>query len=140
MIIQTIGTGTDQDPYRADESQIPEEIRQYVERIEQISETQWQVTFSEKYELNLIKEENKALKAEIKLQRDRMAEAKDFKDFKTKIKKVKDSEEKPTKWRHKIDLLEGEKIEHKGIQYISLRDHTADKGAEPPNKLYRRQQ
>ena len=138
MIVQAKGKGTVQDPYRADESQIPEEIRQYVEATEQISETQWQVTFSEKYERNLLKEENKALKAELKLQRDRIAEAKDFEDFKTKITKVKYSEEKPTKWSDKEEFLEGEKIEHKGVNYISLRDHKADKDKEPPNELYRR--
>ena len=98
----------------------------------------YEVTFSEKYERNLLKEENKALKAELKMQRDRIAEASDFNDLKAKIKKVKDSEEKPTKWRHKEDFLEGERIEHKRIQYISLRDHKADKDKEPPNELYRR--
>ena len=77
------------------------------------------------------KKEIKALKAEIKMQRDRIAEAKDFNDLKQKITKVKDSEDNPTKWSDKVVFLEGEKIEHKGDHYISLRDHTATKENEP---------
>ena len=67
----------------------------------------------------------------------RITEASDFNDLKQKITKVKNSEETPTKWSDKIELLEGEHIEHKGIHYISLRDHTAAKDKEPPNELYR---
>ena len=84
------------------------------------------------------KKEIKRLKAEIKMQRDRIAEASDFNDLKQKITKVKDSEDKPTKWSDKEVFLEGERIEHKGTHYISLRDHTATKEAEPPNELYRK--
>ena len=124
---------------KAELSGLTQEQVENITDISKISETEYEITFTEKYELNLLKEENKALKAELKLQRDRIAEAKDFEDFKTKIKKVKDSEEKPTKWKHKEEFLEGEKIEHKGVQYISLRDHKADKDKEPPNELYRKQ-
>ena len=138
MILIRTGSGTQQDPFTADESQIPEELRQHVEKIQQISPTEWQVTFSDKYEKILLKEETKRLKAEIKMQRDRIAEAKDFNDLKAKIVKVKDSEDNPTKWSDKVVFLEGEKIEHKGDHYISLRDHVATKEAEPPNELYRK--
>ena len=132
MIVKRIGSGTPEDPYRYD---VPENVIDY----EYIWRTEKEAEIKITDKMWLLKEENKALKAELKLQRDRIAEAKDFKDFKTKIKKVKDSEEKPTKWKHKEEFLEGEKIEHKGVQYISLRDHKADKDKEPPNELYRKQ-
>ena len=85
------------------------------------------------------KKEIKALKAENKLLKDRIAGASDFADLKAKITKVKDSETTPTKWSDKVVFLEGEKIEHKGLFYISLSDHTADKAKEPQNapELYR---
>ena len=85
------------------------------------------------------KKQIKALKAENKLLKDRIAGATDFNDLKAKIVKVKDSEDNPTKWSDKVVFLEGEKIEHKGLFYISLSDHTADKAKEPPNapELYR---
>ena len=139
MILTTTGTGTNEDPYRADESQIPEEIREYVEATEQVSATEWLVIFSDKYEKQLLKEETERLKAENKLLKDRIAGATDFNDLKAKIVKVKDSEDNPTKWSDKVFLLEGEKIEHKGLFYISLSDHTADKAKEPQNapELYR---
>ena len=139
MIIQTTGSGTEQDPFRADEDQIPEEIRQYVEGTEQISATEWLVIFSDKYEKMLLKEETERLKAENKLLKDRIAGAADFNDLKAKIVKVKDSEDNPTKWSDKVVFLEGEKIEHKGLFYISLSDHTATKEKEPQNapELYR---
>ena len=93
----------------------------------------------EKKELNALKEENKRLKAELKLQRDRIAEATDFADLKAKITKAKDSEDKPTKWSDKEVFLEGERIEHKGDHFYTRSDHTASKDAEPQDTpdLYR---
>ena len=69
----------------------------------------------------------------------RIAESTDFADLKAKITKVKNSETTPTKWSDKVVFLEGERIEHKGLFYISLSDHTADKAKEPQNapELYR---
>ena len=143
MILQKTQTGTRKDSKGKDQpiwgADIPAELEDKIVSVRYRSETDdYEVTFSEKYERNLLKEENKALKAELKMQRDRIAEASDFNDLKAKITKVKDSETTPTKWSDKIELLEGEHIEHKGIHYISLRDHTADKDKEPPNELYRR--
>lgn len=87
------------------------------------------------------KKEVKRLKAENKTLRDRIADATDFADLKGKLTKVKDSETTPTKWADKVDLLEGEHVEHKGIIYIVLEDHPADKAKEPQNtpEWYRRQ-
>lgn len=62
MIVDRIGQGTAEDPFRADESQIPEEAKEHVEGYKQISETEWEVKFSPKYEVNRLRSEfNKKL-------------------------------------------------------------------------------
>ena len=91
----------------------------------------YEITFNEKYERNLLKEENKRLKAELKLQRDRIADATDFADLKSKLTKIKDSEEKPEKWKDKEFYLKGQYVEHKGLNYLVLEDHESDKAKEP---------
>lgn len=98
----------------------------------------YEVTFTDKYERNLLKEQAKALEAENKALKERIKQAGDFKDFKEKVSKAENSKDSPTKWSDKDDLLEGEYIDHKGTIYISLVDHTASKDKEPPQEeLYK---
>ena len=80
-----------------------------------------------------LKEENKRLKAENKLLRDRIADAVDFVDLKSKLTAIKDSEGTPTKWGDKTDYLQGQYVEHKGIIFLVLVDHASDKAKEPPD-------
>jgi hypothetical protein len=130
MIVPSTTTDDKKEP---DLSGLNQQQRDNIQSVRYLSGTdEYEITLTEKYERNLLKEENKRLKAEIKLFRDRIADAVDFPDLKSKLTAIKDSEGTPTKWVDKSKYYQGQYVEHKGIIFLVLIDHASDKAKEPP--------
>ena len=123
-----------QNEYGPDYSALTEEQRENVAsaRHTVIDGVQvYEVTWTEKYQKALDKAEMERIKAENKLLRDRIAGAADFAKLKEDLTKIKDSETNPEKWQDKSRYLQGQRVEHKNINYLVLVDHESDKAKEP---------